>query len=459
MSWRLGTGILLPWSEALYARRGFDNNFKTKGQGMRRVISQTVLVTALSGIGLLYVSAPSFAADTTSRSGAAGLTRKLTAHDADIAKLQKRMNDLERQLTARNEIIAKLQKQENDLERRLNAFGAPNTAASQTATGKAATKVAQAPAGSGQPQPSAAPVGQPGKASSGPGSFSVDVEAAQRALERNLTQTGALLLPAGQIDFEPSLGYTRRETSSPSYYSIATSTNPADVVLAPQQVKRDETTGNLALKIGLPWDSQLEFGLPYSFVHQSLLTDLGSYGRSIGSANGSGLGDLSVGVAKTLTRERGWRPDLIGRLTYIVGNGNKSDNGVGLPGGNPAAQVQLVALKRQDPLAFVGSLSYQKAFEKDHIKQGDQIGFSVGTVLAASPQTSLQFSFSQTFVQKLKINGSEIPGTEQTVGMFNVGASSILSKNVMFNTVLSMGLSNDAPKYAILFTLPIRFNY
>ncbi|WP_413437312.1 transporter [Sulfuriferula sp. GW1] len=422
---------------------------------MRRVISQKVLVAALSGIGLLCVSVPSIAADTTSRSGAAGHTRKLTAHDADIAKLQKRMDDLERQLTARNEIIAKLQKQQNDLERRLNAFGAPSPAASQTATGKMAATVAQAPAGSGQPQPSAAPVGQPGKTSSGPGSFSVDVEAAQRALERNLTQTGALLLPAGQIDFEPSLTYARRETSSyPLIYNLGGSN-----ALVPQQVKRDETTGNLALKVGLPWDSQLEFGLPYSFVHQSLLTDFGPAGRFTGSANASGLGDLSVGVAKTLARERGWRPDLIGRFTYIVGNGDRVNNGVALPAGNPAAQVQLVALKRQDPLAFVGSLSYQKAFEKDQIRQGDQIGFSVGTVLAASPQTSLQFSFSQTFVQKLQINGSKVPGSEQTVGMFNVGASSILSKNVMFNTVLSMGLSNDAPKYAIQFTLPIRFNY
>ncbi|HUW28484.1 MAG TPA: hypothetical protein VMV97_07730 [Sulfuriferula sp.] len=423
---------------------------------MGRVTSQKVLVAALSGIGLLCVSVPSFAADTTSRSGTAGLTRKLTAHDANIAKLQKRMNDLERQLAARDAAIAKLQKQENDLERRLDALGTPSPVASQTATGKVAATVAQAPAGSGQPQASATSAGQPSKTPSGPGSFSVDVEAAQRALERNLTQTGALLLPAGQIDFEPSLTYTRRETS---VYGLPFIPGSSNRLLAPQQVKRDETTGNLALKVGLPWDSQLEFGLPYSFVHQSLFTDLSELGNYTGSANASGLGDLSVGVAKTLTRERGWRPDLIGRLTYIVGNGDRINNGVALPAGNPAAQVQLVALKRQDPLAFVGSLFYQKAFEKDQVRQGDQTGFSVGTVLAASPQTSLQFSFSQTFVQKLEINGSKVPGSEQEIGMFNVGASSILSKNVMFNTVLSMGLSNDAPKYAIQFTLPIRFNY
>jgi len=421
---------------------------------MGRIASQKVLVAALSSMGLLYVSIPASAADASSGNEATAPIHKLTSNDADFARLQERLNDLDRQqLEARDALIAKLQKQADELERRLNALGVPNTSTAHAATGKE-TKVAQTPAGSGQQQPPAAAAGQSSKPSSGPGSFSVDVEAAQRALERNLTQTGALLLPAGQIDFEPGLSYTRREVSSPSYYLLG-----ANLVLAPQQAKRDEITGNLALKVGLPWDSQLEFGLPYTFVHQSLLTDLGTLGRFTESANVSGLGDFSVGVAKTLTRERGWRPDLIGRVTYIVGNGDRLSDGIVLPAGNPAAQVQLVALKRQDPLAFVGSLSYQKAFEKDQIKRGDQAGFSVGTMLAASPQTSLQFSFSQTFEQKLELDGNKLPGSEQTIGLFNVGASSILSKNVMFNTVLSMGLSNDAPKYAIQFTLPIRFNY
>lgn len=418
---------------------------------MGQMTSQKVLVAALSSMGLLYVSIPASGADATSGNEAAAI-HKPTASDTKFARLQARMNELDRQLEARDALIAKLQEKADELERRLNALGVPKTSAAHAATGQE-TKMAQAPAGSGQQQPPAAPSGQAGKPS-GPGSFSVDVEAAQRALERNLTQTGALLLPSGQIDFEPGLSYTRREFSSPSYYLLG-----ANLLFVPQQTKRDEITGNLALKVGLPWDSQLEFGLPYTFVHQSLLSDLGTAGRFTESANTSGLGDFSVAVAKTLTRERGWRPDLIGRVTYIVGNGDRLSDGIVLPSGNPAAQVQLVALKRQDPLAFVGSLTYQKAFEKDQIKRGDQAGFSVGTMLAASPQTSLQLSFSQTFEQKLEIAGSKFPGSEQTIGLFNVGASSILSKNLMLNTVLSMGLSNDAPKYAIQFTLPIRFNY
>lgn len=399
---------------------------------MGRVTSQKVLHAALSGIGLLCISAPSFA-ESTAQPDIRQLLQQVAAQAVQLADQQRQLDESRRQL--------------EDLQQKVEIL-----LAGQARPAKVA---AAGPQASARPeQPAAAPAGQPGKPPSGPGSFSIDEDAAQRALERNLTQTGALLLPAGQIDLEPSLAYTRRETSSLELYDVG-----GIPVFAPQQQKRDEVTGNLALKIGLPWDSQLEFGLPYSFVHQSQLTDLGSLGRFTGSATASGLGDLSVGVAKTLTRERGWRPDLIGRLTYNVGNGDQRDNGVALPAGNPAAQVQLVAVKRQDPLAFIGSLSYQKAFEKDQIKQGDQIGFSLGTALASSPQTSLQFSLSQIFAQKTEINGNPVPGSERTVGLFNLGASSVLSKNMMFNTVLSIGLGNDAPKYAIQFTLPIRFSY
>ncbi len=405
---------------------------------MNRQSPQKILVAALAGIGLLCSAIPTRAADVPLRKREAELDRKLEQQGAELAQLQRRVAELERLL----------EKQKT---------GQAAAAQPQTRPAAPAGKVAAAsapPPAPAQSQPPAAGAGRPAGASGGPGSFSVDEEAAQRALERTLTQTGALLLPRGQIDFEPSVTYLRRETTVNQLQEPAS----GYYVFYPTQVKRDEVTGNLALKIGLPWESQLELGLPYNFVHQSTLADFGTLGRTTSSANANGLGDFSIGIAKTLTHERGWRPDVIGRLTYIVGNGQQSNNGVVLAGGSPAAQVQVVALARQDPLAFVGSLYYQKAFTKNEIKQGDQAGFSLGALMAASPQTSLLFAFSQTFVQKLQLNGVNVPGSEQTIGMLNLGASSILAKNVMLDATLGVGLGADAPRYVIQLTLPIRFN-
>ena len=112
-----------------------------------------------------------------------------------------------------------------------------------------------------------------------------------------------------------------------------------------------------------------------------------------------------MGIAKTLTRESGWKPDLIGRFTYDFGNGKREDDGVSLNGGYRQMTVELSALKRQDPLAFVINAFYSKTFEKDAHKPGDAMGVSATAVLAASPATSLQIGFSQIYRKKQEING------------------------------------------------------
>ncbi len=353
---------------------------------------------------------------------------------------------LKRLITEQYTLISRLQRQVDELTQRLDSMQNPSN-------GKASHP--DSPPSTGQRSAGSHSNHQ------GPGSFAVDVEAAQRALERTLTQTGALLLPAGQFDLLPSVSYTRWELPSPLFVSVRNTItgSPSDLVLANEQIKQDEYAGNLGLQVGLPGESQFELGLPYYSVSQTQLADLGASGRFVSTMHGQGLGDLTLGIAKTLSHEQGWRPDLIGRIGYTWGTGAQQNNGVLLYGGNPSYHVQFVALKRQDPLAFIGSISYQHSFEKNQIMQGNQTGFSIGTMLASSPQTSLQFSFSDTFAQAIQVNGIKIPGSEQNIGMFNLGASSIISKKVMMNVVLGIGLSNDAPKYQIGVTVPILFNY
>src|SRR5262249_4968021 len=74
-----------------------------------------------------------------------------------------------------------------------------------------------------------------------PGQFEVDEEAAERALERTLTATGALLVPQGYAELQPAFSYTRREIPN----------------LVPFNVERNEFAASLTGRIGLPWESQL----------------------------------------------------------------------------------------------------------------------------------------------------------------------------------------------------------
>jgi hypothetical protein len=281
-----------------------------------------------------------------------------------------------------------------------------------------------------------------------PGTFEIDEEAAQRALERTLTQSGALLLPSGAFELTPSLTYRRNEQSG----AIVAAT-PSGTALANRQIRTNEFTGFLDLRAGLPYNMQLELGLPYTRVSTTQVTDLGTST----SGSGNGMGDFTLGLARTLIRERGWQPDLLGRVSYNFGNGEQQDGGVQLGGGFRQIQGELVALKRQDPLAFVGSIFYNKSFEKNSIMPGDAIGFSVGALLAASPATSLQLRFSQLYRKKTELNGIRVLGSEQTFGTLNLGASSVLSRDMTLITQVGIGLGNDAPKYSFTVSLPILF--
>ncbi|WP_136413713.1 hypothetical protein [Herbaspirillum sp. ST 5-3] len=366
------------------------------------------------------------------------LQERLARSDAQAAALQKRIEQLEKQVAALRGTIAH-----------------PAVASAPTSAKPAAATVAQATPSAPPPRAaSAQSSGGSSTARSAPGKFEVDEEAAQRALERTLTQSGALLLPPRTIELTPSYSYRRTEVSNSVPATITTATSPTPtVVLANQRTRRNENIARLDLRAGLPYQSQLEFSLPYNYVRSSQTTDLGG----TTSANGSGIGDVTLGLAKTLTRESGWRPDLIGRLSYNFGNGRRTDNNVALLGGYRQLQAEVLALKRQDPLAFFASAFYGKTWEKDGVKPGDVAGLSLSSVLAASPATSLQFGFSQIYRKDQELNGAKVAGSNQTYGLINLGASSVLSRDMTLVTQFGIGLGNDAPKYNFTISLPILF--
>ena len=362
---------------------------------------------------------------------------------------QKRERQLLERLAKNDAQTAILQRRIDELEQRVQELRA-NIAEDEKAQLRPAVAVAQAPAPSPPKPASNAP--SPAARSSAPGTFEVDEEAAQRALERTLTQAGALLLNTGTYELTPSFTYKRTEFTSPTLLSTTNSaTGAPDLLLGSQRTRRNEMTAELGFRAGLPFQTQFEASLPYNYTRSSQLTDL----SASTSANGNGMGDVTIGIAKTLARESGWRPDLIGRVSYNFGNGKRLDGTVDLGGGFRQLQGELVAIKRQDPLAFVASAFYGKTFEEDGIKPGNAMGFSLSALLAASPATSLQFGFSQVYRQKQELNGVTVNGSDQTYGIATIGASSVLSRDLTLITRVGIGLGNDAPKYTLSVALPI----
>jgi hypothetical protein len=278
-----------------------------------------------------------------------------------------------------------------------------------------------------------------------PGQFQVDEAAVDRALEQSLVARGALLNPFGTAQVEPTFSYTRREVNN-----VAVVQNGAAVGA---NVRRDEFEGDLALRFGLPFDSQLDVDFPYNIVHQQVNTANGS-----NNDTGSGFGDIEVGFSKTLLRQEKWWPDLIGRVFWNSDTGASSDNNVPLNAGFNQVGGSLTALARKDPLAFVGSASYEAAFEKNNDRPGNDLAFSIGAFLAASPETTLRLVLNQQFIDDAKVNGQSIEGSNQVQSAFTIGGAVSVAPGVLVDISADIGLTNEAPDYVARISVPIQFN-
>lgn len=286
-----------------------------------------------------------------------------------------------------------------------------------------------------------------------PGQFEVDEEAARRALERTLVQTGALLLKPGDVELATSLSYDRNQLNAPVSFQRGDQS-----FLALDEFRTNTVDLALQFRFGLPFDSQLELGAPYRYVDQSVVTRIGFEEAAASNQHGKGRGDLTVALAKTLLREKGSWPDVVLRLGWDSSDGKKSDGDVSLGGfGSNEYSASFSLTKRQDPLVFTGNIRYLHSEQNDGIRPGDSIALSIGTLLAASPETSLRLAFNQTFISTTEIDEKEIDGSEQVVSSLVLGASSIIGRRSFLNVSVAAGLTDDATDYSMSVAYTRRF--
>jgi len=361
------------------------------------------------------------------------LTLFTAAAQAQDAHVQK----LERKLQERDKVIIELLERVEALERRVGVQPATTDSTNAPEQDAVLTTEKKLALGSNQ----------------APGAIVVEEGAAERALERSLTREGALLLSSGVLEVEPRFTYVRQEDTTPSLVTVG-----SDIFAGEIERNADGLTANLALRLGLPWDSQLEIGLPYRWREVESLTNVNYTTTGTSRQSGAGFGDIRVGLSKTLLREGLWLPDLTGRLTWDTDTGETNDNGVSLGGRFHELQGSLTAIKRQDPIAFVGGLSYDHTFKEDQVQPGPIVAANFGSFIALSPETSLRLLLSTAYQDKAELSGEKIDGSDRIIGTFVVGGSTLLAPGTLMNLSAGIGLTDDADDFSISLSLPIRFD-
>ncbi len=284
-----------------------------------------------------------------------------------------------------------------------------------------------------------------------PGRISLESEQAERALDRSLVQTGGLLLTPGAVELAPRMDYSRREESTVAFVESNGGQIPVDLGR-----NTDELNMGLVLRWGLPRDAQFELELPYHWKRRESSSEVGFTALDSATASGSGLGNLRLGLAKTMMREQGWRPDVVGRLMWGTRTGEAEDGGLDIASEFDQIQVSLLALKRQDPLVFTGGLAYEHVLERNEIDPGAALATNIGVFVGLSPETSMRLALSQTFRQKTEVAGTSVLGSNRHAATFTIGTSSLLAAGVLLDISGGIGLTDDADDYSLHVSLPIR---
>ena len=370
------------------------------------------------------------------------LQKEIRQRDAIIRSLVRRVENLERQVGTRDSASASPAAAPTRSAARSRPGARPPA---PTVTALETEEPAPAPA-----RPNTPPASSPGATQQAaetsppaPGQFEVSAEAAERALERTLVATGNLLVPKGFAEVEPLLGYTRRE-------------NPIQAPPLLFSLNRNEFNWALDMRFGLPWESQFEIALPYNLVQQQVNL-AGSPQQQASNRWGNSFGDVTVGLAKTFVHESGWIPDLLGRVSYEIPTGPDNSNQVPLTSRRSLLALSLTGTKRQDPLVFVVTGGYTKAFQTGQLNPGDQYNFLTGAFLATSPETSLRAVLQENFVQSIRFQDVTIRGSDSVQSILTFGASSILGRGVLVDLQVGIGLTTFAPKYTVILSGTYRF--
>jgi hypothetical protein len=273
-----------------------------------------------------------------------------------------------------------------------------------------------------------------------------------RALERTLVRTGGLVLPKGAFELEPRLQYTYR-----GFEGLRIVTVGGISQIAPQDISRTQLEASLALRAGLPWSMQAEIRVPYVWAYE----DRATLSASRESERISGLGDIELALTRQFLDERRGRPALLGVLNWKSITGEHELGRLSPGSGFPQLQAALTAVMRQDPLVFFGTVSYAHVFERERsgtdVDPGDSIGLKVGSLLAASPETSLRAGFDFTRSSRAKVAGSSVAGSDATVGILELGLATLLTGKTLLDVELGIGVTPDAPDFRVRVALPIRF--
>lgn len=353
--------------------------------------------------------------------------------------------------------------------------------------------VPQGPPPSEPPQPSGpfqqdlepAPVGVP--IPRPPRALPVGAEAeperpkSARPIDQLLLQQGAVLLPAGWLQVEPFLDYSRFSRDRVAISGVSLFEAIVIGTIRADKVSSEIATAGVNLRYGLMNRLQLELRVPYVYRRDRELLAVGTPNEAERNVNNYNLGDIegslvwqaylgSDSAPAVLFRLRGRSRSGTDPFTIPVrqvptGDGRVTSELTEVPTGfgfwSFAPGVTL--MWRSDPLVLFGGANY--AFNRTRtiagvgrLQPGDNWEVFMGMNFAVSEKLGLFMSVFDSDFATTRVNGVKRPNTAFNNGVLSIGTSIVLSPTRTMVVSIGKGLTKESPDFQFTISMPMAFN-
>lgn len=298
--------------------------------------------------------------------------------------------------------------------------------------------------------------------------------------EELLVESGAVLLPAGTLQLEPSFDYSHVSTDRVAISGFTIFEAIVIGLIRVDEVERDTLTAALSARYGVTDRFQVEARVPYVYRSDSELLGVGTNQESELSIDGNDIGDVELAGSYQVLTQEGAIPGTILRLRSRFPTGtsafdidtqlvdvagtmqqrlSETPTGSGFYAVAPGATF----VWRADPVAFFTGGSYTFNLKDDQegfgeIDPGDTIEYFAGMNIALSEKVGINFSFVNQITGETEQDGVEQNGTDINDARLSLGTSVALLPNMSLLVTASAGLTDESPDYSFVVSLPINFN-
>jgi hypothetical protein len=298
----------------------------------------------------------------------------------------------------------------------------------------------------------------------------------EKPAEALLLEAGAILLPEGILQVEPSFEYSHWSTND---IAIAGFTVFEAIVIGTirvDELNRDILTGALTLRYGILDRLQADVRVPALWRQDQEVLGVGTIDERERTIDNFNIGDLEASVSWQAVNEQGWIPAMIFRAkarfptgenpfeirTEDVGGGilrlTEPPTGSGFYGVGPG----VTAVWTTDPVVFYVGTTYLFNLERNFsgfgdINPGNSLEWLAGLNVALSERVALNVTFIDQINWSTEQNGQEVAGTNFNDGRLVLGASVALSPTVTLLVGAGVGLTDDSPDFSFTVALPITF--